>query len=333
MVGREHQKLEPRPDRVVPGPIHAVVAPRGMLAIAYGPPKYLEGAKALARSFRLHNPHLPTAVVTDSHDPELLRLFDHRVELVRERGQPMHQKLHADCYTPFQQTLYIDSDCLVNRRVDDLFEVLGSANGGAFGIGGWDYAEGTWYVDVGALCRRLGVGSIPKFNGGLFVFDKEGAKSLFAAARYWMDAEEELPFAATHGGERSDELPISVAMVQHGWRAVTGGGYERAMWTTIDAGFRGAKLDVLRGKCRVWRDGPEVPEGPAVSHFLAYAHAGQMYRREVMKLRLHERGWPAWMLSWMVGPASDAWYYLRTGIKGMLRPVYRAVFPKPASAS
>ncbi|MFN4243200.1 MAG: hypothetical protein ACK4PI_08180 [Tepidisphaerales bacterium] len=86
-------------------PDQPVLAERGMLAIAYGPPKYLEGAKALARSFRLHNPHLPTAVVTDSHDPELLRLFDHRVEMVRAWGKAMHQKLHVDRYTPFRQTL------------------------------------------------------------------------------------------------------------------------------------------------------------------------------------------------------------------------------------
>lgn len=315
-----------------PAPRQAVLAERGMLCIGYGSAKYLEGVKALGRSFRLHNPGVPMAVVTDSHDPELLRLFDHRVEMVKAWGQAMHQKLHVDYYTPFRQTLYIDADCLVNRRVDDLFEVLGKANGGAFGIGGWDYASGTWYVDVGALCGRLGVKSIPKFNSGVFVFDKERARSFFAAARYLIDAEDELPFPATHGGERSDELPISVAMVQHGWRAVTGGGYERAMWTTIDAGYRRAELDVLRGVCRVWRDGPEVAEGPAVSHFLAYAHAGQLYRRETMKLRLLDRGWPGWVLSWVVGPASDVWHGIRVGVKGGLRPAYRAVFPKEPAA-
>ncbi|MFN4243201.1 MAG: hypothetical protein ACK4PI_08185 [Tepidisphaerales bacterium] len=194
-------------------------------------------------------------------------------------------------------------------------------------------SEGTWYVDIAELCRRFGVPSLPKFNGGLFVFDKERARSFFATARYWIDAEAELPFEPTHGGERSDELPISVAMAQHGWRAVTGGGYERAMWTTIDAGYRGAKLDVLRGRCRVWRDGPEASEGPAVSHFLAYAHAGPLYRREVLKLRLWEKGWPVWLLSWGVGPAFDVWHALRTGVKDVLRPVYRAVFPKRVAST
>jgi len=308
-----------------PAVLQPVLAPRGMLCVGFGATKYVEMALSLGRSFKMHNPHLPTAVVTDSTDPAAGRVFDHKIPYVAGWGMAMHQKLHVDYYTPFQQTLYIDADCLVNRRVDDLFEALG---GRPFGIGGWDFAEGTWYVDVQALCRRLGVSSIPKFNGGLFVFDKEGARTFFAAARYLIDAEQELPFDTTHGGERSDELPISVAMVQHGWRAVTDGGYERAMWTTLDAGYQVARLDVLRGVCKVRRDGPEVPEGPAVSHFLAYAHAGQMYKREVMKLRLADRGWPAPVLSWGMGPLSDAWYAARTGMKSLLRPAFRAVFPK-----
>ena len=57
----------------------------GVITLAYGIPKYIEMAKTLARSLRLHSPDIPRAIVTDTQDDgELIELFDDIMPLRKE---------------------------------------------------------------------------------------------------------------------------------------------------------------------------------------------------------------------------------------------------------
>src|ERR1700722_13670189 len=55
------------------------MASRGILTLAFGKPKFIEMAKALAWSLNLHAPAIPRAIVTDSNDAELAQLFSQRL--------------------------------------------------------------------------------------------------------------------------------------------------------------------------------------------------------------------------------------------------------------
>ena len=48
---------------------------RGVITLAYGPPRFVEQARSLAHSLDLHAPHLHRTLVTDSDDPSIRKLF------------------------------------------------------------------------------------------------------------------------------------------------------------------------------------------------------------------------------------------------------------------
>ena len=83
-------------------------------------------AKVLARSLAIHSPDIPSAVVTDSSDRGLADLYDHVVQFRPEFGSGLTQKVYLDAYSPFKETLFIDSDCLVIRDISYLWTLCNS---------------------------------------------------------------------------------------------------------------------------------------------------------------------------------------------------------------
>lgn len=94
--------------------------PRGILTLAYGAKRYVNMAKVLARSLMLYN-NDPRALVTDSNDPELRELYYILVPLNSIFGTGVRQKLHLDSYSPCEETLFIDSGCIVVRPISELW--------------------------------------------------------------------------------------------------------------------------------------------------------------------------------------------------------------------
>ncbi|MEI6669940.1 MAG: hypothetical protein WCP29_17460 [Acidobacteriota bacterium] len=98
---------------------------QGTITLAYGLPKYIEMAKTLARSLRLHSPGIRRAIATDRlDDKSLLELFDSVVPLRKEYGSNVRQKLHLDRYSPFTRTVFIDCDSIAVRDIQFIFELL-----------------------------------------------------------------------------------------------------------------------------------------------------------------------------------------------------------------
>ena len=65
---------------------------RGVIVTAYGARYYIEMAKTLARSLRLHSPLIPRAIVTDNlDDKELRELFDYIVPLKKDTVQTWYK--------------------------------------------------------------------------------------------------------------------------------------------------------------------------------------------------------------------------------------------------
>lgn len=241
-------------------------------------------AKSLARSLMLHDPKLARAVVTDSNDPELRSLFHTVVPYRPEYGSNVRQKMHLDLYSPFEETLFIDSDCLVLRPLDHIWEVFKDADFGATAnrttLTKGDKDE---YMDVDFLLNKFNLKGIPKFNGGAYYF-KSRSHAVSVTARELLKDYVALRFTDFRNDGPADEPLYQVAMAIHGLESTdmgTGG-----MWTPIMA--RGpVEIDVLHGVCRFTKiiGKPPTPRlvEPDIMHFATFTDS-VMYRRECLKL-------------------------------------------------
>jgi hypothetical protein len=100
----------------------AGVSDVGLLTMAFGAQRYMDQAIALARSIRRHMPGRRICLVTDREmaDP----LFDDVVTMdpIGIPGTILKIRLHQ--YSPYAETLFIDSDCIVFRDIADHIEKM-----------------------------------------------------------------------------------------------------------------------------------------------------------------------------------------------------------------
>jgi hypothetical protein len=284
---------------------------RGILTMAYGGRRYRDQAVTLARSLDRWSPGIPRAVITDASDRRLRGLYDQCIALDPSRGPKLAHKLWLPDYSPFEETLFIDADCLVVRNLEFLWELFG---GLAVGAVGEDHArDGHWFGDVARRCDRFGLDSMPAFNGGLYYFRRSAETDLvFADARRLASSYEELGFARLRNGSIADEPLLSVAMARSPHAAMVHDD-GRAMRTPL--GIRGRlHVDVLHGVGRFVKRDRTVE--PAIIHFCSYWTRRFEYRRERLKLTLTARGVPGASASSLVDrPAATA----RTVVRGLRR--------------
>ena len=90
---------------------------QGYITLALGPRKYLEMAANLAASLKVMDPRRQVAVVHDagvSVPRDLAQYFDFRLELPPDPLYPdVMNKLRLFGVSPFEQTMFIDADCLL----------------------------------------------------------------------------------------------------------------------------------------------------------------------------------------------------------------------------
>ncbi|MGL5864342.1 MAG: hypothetical protein ACRCYX_00530 [Dermatophilaceae bacterium] len=259
------------------------IAENGVTVMAYGAARYHAQAADLARSLRLHSPSLPLAVVTDRPaDPFLDALFDHVAPLPPGLPADGRAKLDLDLHSPFERTLYLDSDSLVFRDVSFVLERYRSRE---VVVLGRQITKGHWYGDVPALCRLAGCASIPQFNGGVLYFaDAHVTRAVFESARELASRYAELGLDRFNGGI-ADEPLLAVALARHGVTADPRDGD-----TSVSLlGLQGEPdLDITRGRATFVKNGRRV--APAVVHFAAQyaepdAPEGRYYRAARAALR------------------------------------------------
>ena len=251
---------------------------RGVVTLAFGAAKYVDMAKDLARSMAINSPHVARAVATDSKDPELKELFTQICPVPDEvlRAKGLESKLFLDRVTPFEETLFLDSDTLVFADLDELWERFA---GYSFAPVGKTITQSEWFADSKRLQQQFGFEKFASFNGGLYYFRKDALSAkIFETARQLRDKYDELGLVRLSGGI-SEEPIYCLAMSMNGLAPVP---KDRGPIMSVVRGK--ADLNVLTGKRLVTLADGSVVE-PHVVHFCS-RRSWYGYRRECYRLRL-----------------------------------------------
>lgn len=255
----------------------------GVVIMAYSRRRFAWQAQHLAMSLRLHSPDLPLALVTDMPHKAKPGLFDIVIPMTGQRRTDCRPKLDLDLHTPFDHTLYLDSDALAVRDISFIFDRF---TGHDFAVMGSNINTGHWYGDVPEMCARAGASTIPKFSGGFLYFTRTNTTAAtFADARAQADTYTESGYDRFNNGI-ADEPILSIALARQGIQAIP---------TMPDTAISligltsDIDLDVTTGRARFTKN--HRPMNPAIVHFAAdysspYRWAGRHYRRQCRKLRL-----------------------------------------------
>jgi hypothetical protein len=142
---------------------------RGVIFIVVGE-KFLYDAECAARSLREHNPELPICLFSDV--PSSSTVFDMKNAITNP-----HRRSKLDCLllTPFEQTLYLDSDIKVVADVSEPFDLLER-----YDIAGCHVENRN---PVTSVTGRLKSPSVPHaftgFNGGVIYYAMNPNMRLF----------------------------------------------------------------------------------------------------------------------------------------------------------
>jgi hypothetical protein len=268
---------------------------KGIITLAFGSAKYLRMGRGLGMSIRRLNEDVNLAVVTDG-ERNRFPMFDRVIPYNPAYGEGVVQKLHLDKYTPFDETLFIDSDCLAYRDPEGLWRIYREAEG--FGVLAWNYKDRTDChpfidADLGDVFDAVGVSRMPFFNGGLYYFDSSHAAGrVFEEARRIYEMRDEIGFQDFRGAPVNEEPVIALALERTGVSALPfyGGKY---MNTCLGADNLG-KINVLNGSSHYSKSGSQTE--PCIIHFnTPSVQNGYVYRRELARLELEHRGMsPKW---------------------------------------
>ena len=137
----------------------------GVLYVAVGN-EFLEEATLSARSLREHMPDIPIAVV---HDGETLDpVFDTGIKL-NDPEYGFRDKIRGIRLSPFERTVYLDTDVYVDSEFNELFTLLDN----------FDLAA-SFNPNRDLDTRDLDVPeSFPEYNTGVLVYDTTAVADLF----------------------------------------------------------------------------------------------------------------------------------------------------------
>ena len=315
--------------------VKSVPPERAVLTLALGKPVYIEMAYNLARSFLWwhQDSDIRFYLATDREEsppPDLSAVRFIRLK-PNQYGEGFSPKLHLDAIAPADCTLFIDADCLCAGNLDPVFERF---RGRPVSAVGSSISEGNWFGEVAPLCHRLGVPSLPKFNGGIYYLERgKVATQAYAQARE-LEKEYDALGLQRLRGRPNDELLMAMAMASHSLTALPDDGSVLSSPYECPGPFA---TDVMRGVADLINPPPPDPRHrtwypftrvhPIVVHFLGEFNRSYQYRSEIVRLRF-------WNSGFLLRSAVRGWALLIILLPGAIfewlkehfRPWYRSLF-------
>lgn len=96
---------------------------RGIIYFADGPKKYFDEAYYSAKSLRKHMPDVPIALITTSDD-QIKRPFCEKIKIADTNDHPFRKKIKAILSSPYDSTIFIDTDTEIKNSFWELFDFL-----------------------------------------------------------------------------------------------------------------------------------------------------------------------------------------------------------------
>ena len=192
---------------------------RGFMTIAFGE-RYRRLAYNLLFSYKKSGGGIPFVVITDVND-KWTQAFDRVIIEVPQR-QGFMSKLNLYDYTDFDETIFIDADCLCAKNIDSYFDIF-QKNGSEFSVFGTNVLPEITLQDPDEYyfsykkTKHLGVEYIPSFNGGIYYIRKgQTSAAVFDFARKTADAKQDYDFIFY-----GDEPYLALSMAIHKCRCVS----------------------------------------------------------------------------------------------------------------
>jgi hypothetical protein len=235
----------------------------GVVTIAMGHEKYLRQARILSLSLRRNMPGIPLAIVTDGHS--LAASADIIIPANDDIPVGVLHKVFLDKYTPFSETLFIDSDCVVTRPFLKELEQIRKFDFTP-AIERFTPADGKdeYIEDLPAILKLFGGTKYPKFNGGIYFF-KEGESSslVFRTARDIHSHYQSYGIRAFDRSGPGEETVFALALSKLGMLDLY---HDEGRLMRTPTGLKGKiSIDPLGGGCAFERYDGVV--SPAICHF------------------------------------------------------------------
>ena len=185
---------------------------RGFVTIATGKKHYYKIAANLLCSYRLHAGARPFAIICDREN-EYTSQFD-KVVLMENPTHSYMDKLRLFDCLPWDETIFIDADCLVYGDIDRWWTLF-EENGSAFSVFGCAYEDletnKGWFKTAGMGKYRDQIHFVPSFSGGIYYLRRtEICKQVFEIAKNAATHYRDYPFAIFQ--DPADEPVIALGM-------------------------------------------------------------------------------------------------------------------------
>lgn len=214
---------------------------RGFVTIATGKESYYRVAYNLLCSYRLYAGKYPFAIICDREN-KYTASFD-KVMLLEDPTGSYLDKLHLFDYIPYEETIFIDADCLIYGDIDRWWSLFEKADD--FSVFGRVYEDLSsdlgWFRYEGMGKYREKIRYIPSFSGGVyFLRNTETCRRVFETAKEAAANFGDYPFAIFKNP--ADEPVIALGMAVNGCRPVECSDvglytYRRLMHADIDVPY------------------------------------------------------------------------------------------------
>ena len=192
---------------------------RGFVTIATGNKRYYEIAYNLVCSYRFNAGNYPFAIICDRKN-EYTDAFD-KVIIMENPSNSYMDKLRLYDYLPYDETIFIDADCLVYGNIDCWWELFERA--GDFSVFGYAFddlnTKNGWFSPSGMKEFADQITFVPSFNGGVyFIRRTEECKRAFQIAQYCAVHYDDYAFRGF--SKPADEPVLALGMAVCGCRPV-----------------------------------------------------------------------------------------------------------------
>jgi hypothetical protein len=186
----------------------------------------------------------------------------------------MNQKLHLDQYSPFQETLYVDSDCIASRPFEEELREIACHDFTPVCDTYLTRSDIEEYIlDLRSVMETLGITKLPQFNGGVFFFNRTpGATAVFETARHLRTRQAELGIRNFDRHGPNDETLYALALGMQNRPLYND--FARLMRTTIAVTGK-IHIQPLGGGCRYVYRGKEIQ--PAICHYVRSSVSAYSY--------------------------------------------------------